>query len=132
MIHRCIILASVLALTSCRFNHHEQMQPHFPAPAWDCDCRTTYQLEFEGKYQGENQYMQNPSVNCSDSVSRFTIAGVTINDTIRLAPDSLHSPAFEIPLRDYNFNMNDPVRIVVEHYGCARPKMLHPLTCKPQ
>lgn len=102
------------------------MTPHWEAPQWDCDCTTTYTLNFDGSYQGKNHYMQNPSVNCSDSVMRFATTSVTINDTISIPFHSLNASAFEIPLMDYTFQLNDPVHIVVQHYGCNRPRMLNP------
>lgn len=93
---------------------------------YDCDCVTTYEKVFEGTFQNKNHYMQNPLVNCSDSVSRFATASVTINDTIQLKTDDINASAFEIPLKNYNFKVGDPVRIVVKHYGCGAPKMLNP------
>jgi hypothetical protein len=97
-----------------------------PKIVYDCDCVTTYEKVYEGSFQNKNQYMQNPYVNCSDSVTRFATASVTINDTIKMHFEDFNSSAFEIPLMDYHFKVGDPVRIVVKHYGCGIPKMLNP------
>lgn len=95
-------------------------------PAFDCDCGTTYEKVFEGSFQNKNQYMQNPYVNCTDSVTRFATVSVTINDTMLMKFDDINSNAFEIPLKEYNFKVGDPIRIVVKHYGCGAPRMLNP------
>lgn len=97
-----------------------------PEVKYDCECNTTYEKVFDGNFQNKNQYMQNPYVNCTDSVTRFVTTNVTINDTISLPFDDINSSAFEIPLKDYNFKVGDPIHIVVKHYGCASPKMLNP------
>jgi hypothetical protein len=103
-----------------------------PKVVYDCDCVTTYEKVYEGNFQNKNQYMQNPYVNCTDSVTRFATTSVTINDTIQMKFDDFNSSAFEIPLKDYHFKVGDAVRIVVKHYGCGSPKMLNPEVYKPQ
>ncbi len=97
-----------------------------PKVVFDCNCNTTYEKVFEGTFQNKNHYMQNPYVNCSDSVKRFATASVTINDTISMKFDDINLSAFEIPLKNYNFKIGDPVRIVVKHYECGVPRMLNP------
>lgn len=96
-----------------------------PTVAFDCDCSTTYEKVFDGSFQNKNQYMQNPAVSCTDSVNRYAVTSVTINDTIVMEFDDFNSAAFEIPLKDYHFNVGDPIHIVVKHYGCGIPKMLN-------
>lgn len=97
-----------------------------PKIMYDCNCVTTNEKVYDGNFQNKNQYMQNPYVNCTDSVTRFVTTSVTINDTISLPFDDINSSAFEIPLKDYNFKVGDPIHIVVKHYDCASPKMLNP------
>lgn len=97
-----------------------------PLVKYECDCNTTYEKVFDGNFQNKNEYMQNPYVNCTDSVTRFVTTSVTINDTISLSFDDINSSAFEIPLKEYNFKIGDPIHIVVRHYGCGSPKMLNP------
>ena len=92
----------------------------------ECDCSTTYEKVFEGNFQDRNMYMQNPYITCKGSAIQFTVTSVTINDTISMPFDDFNASAFEIPLMNYNFQMGDPIRIVVKHYGCGAPKMLNP------
>lgn len=93
---------------------------------WDCDCTSITSKEYEGTYQQKNQYVQNPMVNCADSVARFVTVSVTINDTISIPFEDLNSSAFEIPLMSYGFKIGDPIHIVIRHYVSGSPKMLNP------
>lgn len=120
---RTVLLFTILFVGCTKYKYYGE--PAKP-PAFDCDCITTYEKVYDGNFQNKNQYMQNPYVNCTDSVTRFATTSVTINDTISMKFDDINSSAFEIPLKDYNFRIGDPIRIVVKHYGCGAPKMLNP------
>lgn len=117
-----VVVIAILMLFGC--SRHHSIKP--PGPSYIDDCTTTTSLLVEGTYQNKNLYVQNPFVFCTDSISRFCAVSMTINDTIHLANEEFSATAFEIPLTDYHFKLNDLVRIVMVHYVSGGPKVLNP------
>jgi hypothetical protein len=122
------LLILAVVFVACRFNHHEQMTPHYVyTPQYASDCtQPGGQIVLEGNYQGKSVYVQNPFAYCKDTSTKFCAFEVLINDSISIPKDSLASSAFEIPLRDYGFVEGDSVRIVIKHYSDCSPKVLNP------
>lgn len=117
----------VALIASCQsWRHNRNLERWEYQPTYTDDCKSTADLVVDGTYQGKNLYCQNPYVNCIDSTSRFVTVNVTINDTIQMPSDSIASGAFEIPLMDYGFKINDPVHIVITHYLSGNPRILNP------
>lgn len=116
-------VVAMLMLFGC--SRYHKIGP--PGPSYFDDCTTTSKMVVEGTYQNKNLYVQNPFVFCTDSISRFCVVNVTINDTIQLANDLFASSAFEIPLMNYHFKTGDPVKIVMEHYVSGKPRVLNPV-----
>jgi hypothetical protein len=95
-------------------------------PTYTDNCSATTLLTIEGRYAGQNLYMMNPQLYCSDSTTCFTTISISINDTILIPSDSLASSAFEIPLTRYGFQNGDTIKIVVKHRAAQPPKLLNP------
>lgn len=116
------------ALAACRFNHHEQMTPHWTSsPDAPIDCYSNAaQIVINGHFRNENIYVQNPLVYCDDTTARFCVYAVTINDSLSVARDSLASSIFKIPLTKYGFRQGDSLRIVIAHYNGGMPVVMNP------
>ena len=123
---KAAILFLALISSCSSWRHNRDVKGWEYQPTFTDDCTTTADMIIDGTYQNKNLYCQNPHVYCIDSISRFAAVRVTINDTIVMPSDSLASSAFEIPLMDYGFKMNDPVHIVITHYVSGKPKLLNP------
>lgn len=84
-------------------------------------------IELSGIYQGENLYVMNPF---SPTGAGFCIYEVLVNG--QTSSDEIASSAFEIDLSIYNFNLGDPVEIVIKHKNGCKPKVLNPEVLLPK
>ncbi|MBL4706211.1 MAG: hypothetical protein JKY54_16915 [Flavobacteriales bacterium] len=76
------------------------------------------QLSLEGKYQGKNIYITNPT---KESGIGFCVDSIWVNGAIY---SFSKSSAFEINLQDMNFEMDDSVWVKIQHYWNCQPKVL--------
>lgn len=118
----------ILVLVGCRLHHHEQMTPNWTNNSTNTSlCDTTgADLVLEGTYQGQDLYVQNPFLYCTDSVVRLCAYAVTVNDTISMPRDSITQSCFRIPLTTYGFTKGDPLHVIIRHYSAGMPKVLNP------
>lgn len=82
-------------------------------------CSSQHVFQFEGNYQGENVYIQNPY---SDSAGGFCTQYITVNSLI--IKDSLNCSAYEIRLDTMNLNSGDPVVVTIYRNSDCMPKII--------
>lgn len=82
-------------------------------------CFSQHVFQFEGSFQGENVFIQNPY---SDSAKAFCTQFITVN-SIRIN-DSLNRSAYEIRLDTMNLNVGDPVVVTIYRYSDCAPKII--------
>ncbi|MSP68974.1 MAG: hypothetical protein EXR20_01735 [Bacteroidetes bacterium] len=75
---------------------------------------------FEGNYQGQNIYVQNPYA--SGGVG-FCVYEIRVNGQI--GTDEVGSSAFIIDLRNYNLKQGAPVSVKIFHKDGCKPKVLN-------
>ena len=79
-------------------------------------------FEFEGTYQGNNVYIQNP---LSDSVSDYCTISIEVNKIKILT--GFEMSAYEIRLDTMNLKMGDHVNVSISHWTDCSPKILNSL-----
>jgi hypothetical protein len=77
-------------------------------------------LKLEGTYQGKNLFIMNPSTGGGS----FCITDVKVNGTT--SNDQIHSNAFEINLKVFEFKIGEKVQISISHKEGCMPKILNP------
>jgi len=95
-------------------------------PAIKLDCTATDTMLISGAFQGSNLYFLNPQLLCADSTPGHSCVLVVINDSIVIPKDSCAKDAFEVPLKEYNLEMNSPVLVKLIHIEDSRPRLLNP------
>lgn len=78
-------------------------------------------LSLQGRFQGKNLYVQNPSRD-----ENFCVCSVFINDSIEVDLEYTNSSAFEINMIGLDFKIGSEVNIEINHYGDCTPKVLNP------
>lgn len=76
-------------------------------------------FEFEGTYQGDNVYIQNP---LSDSVDNYCTISIQVNDIKILT--GFDMSAYELRLDTLNLNIGDTVNVSISHWTDCSPKIL--------
>lgn len=77
------------------------------------------QLEIDGRYQGKNIFVQNPSSTKEKCVTHVAVNGQSID------VDFEHS-AFEIELTELNLQVGEEIKIGIKHNENCNPKVLNP------
>ena len=82
---------------------------------------------YEGVYQGRDLYVKNPFA--SDGVG-FCVFEVKVNGEV--TTDEVNSSAFAIDLSLFDFNMGDPVEIVIRTKEDCEPRVINPKDILPR
>jgi hypothetical protein len=77
-------------------------------------------FQFEGRYQGENVFIQNP---LSDSSGKYCTKSITINQIKILS--GFESSAYEIRLDTLNLKLGDTVMVSIYHQPDCKPKIIN-------
>lgn len=85
------------------------------------------EISISGIYQGENLFIMNPF---APSGVGFCIYEVLVNG--QTATDEISSSAFEIDLSTYNFQLGDPVEVIIKHRDGCSPQVLNPEVLLPK
>jgi len=85
------------------------------------------EFSITGIYQGENLYVMNPF---APSGVGFCIFEVLVNGEI--STDEIASSAFEVDLSIYNFQLGDPVVVIIKHRDGCEPQVLNPEVLLPK
>ncbi len=80
-------------------------------------------IVYEGHYQGENIYVQNPF---ASSGAGFCVTHVEVNGDI--TKDSIKATAFEIDLKNTGLKVGDPLMITIYHRTDCLPRILNTVT----
>lgn len=84
-------------------------------------------FEFEGIYQGDNVFIQNP---LSDSVGNYCTISIQVNDQLILS--GFDMSAYEIRLDTLHLKNGDPVNVKISHWSDCSPSIIHSMiTPKP-
>lgn len=76
-------------------------------------------FQFEGLYQGDNVFIQNP---LSDSVGNYCTITIDVNKIKMLA--GFDMSAYEIRLDTLNLKLGDPVNVSIFHWSDCKPRIL--------
>lgn len=82
---------------------------------------------FEGVYQGKDLYVRNPF--SSDGVG-FCVFEVKVNGEV--TTDELNSNAFAIDLALFDFQVGDPIEVVIRTKDNCEPRVINPEDISPQ
>jgi len=78
------------------------------------------ELKLDGIYQGKNLMVMNPST----GQGSFCVTEVKVNGTT--SSDQIHSNAFEINLKVFDFKIGEKIQIVLIHKSGCTPKIINP------
>lgn len=117
MVLRFSLISLIILTVACK--HHTSVIATDPV-YFDCGKFDT--LILEGNFQDKNIYLQNPIIQCEHASDRFSTEKIFVNNTP--LPDSVYAAsAYEIDLKNMNFQLNDPVKIMIIYTG-NRPRVL--------
>lgn len=77
-------------------------------------------FQFEGNYQGDNVFIQNP---LSDSIGNYCTISILVNETI--ISTGFDMSAYEIRLDTLKLKIGDPVKVSISHWSDCSPKIIN-------
>ncbi len=115
-----LFLLVLYLLAGCAKKPVTKTEPK-PVSKIPCDTLLSGKIILNGRYQGQNLYVQNPFAGCGVG---YCARKVLVNG--RDVVTELHSSAFEIPLNKLGFKLGDSLNVEILHVGDCKPKVLNP------
>lgn len=114
---RLIAISIFTSLVSCKVSKEVLTdEEKYSTPA---TCSGSVLLQ--GRFQGKNLYVQNPS-----REEDYCVCSVVINDSIEVDFEHINSSAFEINMIGLDLKFGSEVNIKIIHFSDCKPKVLNP------